>query len=793
VIAPRWRKVWRDLGEGGLGRSALVVAALAAGMFGVAMILTSYSIMGRTLSTMYASTRPAAAVLEANGLDDAMVDSVRRVAGVADAELRGVIRARLRVGEDQWIPLVLVVVRDFADLRVDRFDPEAGAWPPAAGEMLIERSALQVAKASIGDAITVKTAEGPARTLRIAGSVHAPGLPPAWMEHMVTGWVPWSSLMRGDSLAEDLAIRIRTAADPFDSAAVRVIADRAGARLAALGIAVDRIDLPSPRHPHADQMDTFRYLLGAFGALTFLLGAVLTANMIHALLIKQARQVGVMKALGARSGQIAGLYLAQVGVLATIALVIGLPLGAWAGLGYARFTAEMLNATLTQRLPDPWVIALEIAIGLGLPLLAALGPVVQASRRTVHQALTQDYGHRPFGARRLDAALARIGWLPRPLRLPLRTTFERRGRLALTVGMLAAGGAAFIAALNVDQAWKRVIADDFGGRRYDVMVRLAHPQPIAALAPIVASVPDVVRAEYWAAGAARLIGAVGEDDSVAVLAPDPGSTLLELPLIRGRWLRADDRGVAVVSQTTMARAPALRIGGPIRLGIGGREVTWTLVGVVREMGGSPLVYGPRADLLAASGNPGTAVRGVRVVTRRHDPASQTRAAGALERAFERAGMAVNGITPMIVNRRAIEDHLVIIVAALVLGASLVVLVGGLGLASTLALAVVERTREIGVLGAIGAGPRQLGRMIVFEAVVIGVLSWLVAILGSVPATLAIASATGRMFIRTPLAMTMSPFAIATWLVLVVALSAFVGLHPARRAARLEVREALAHE
>ena len=73
-------------------------------------------------------------------------------------------------------------------------------------------------------------------------------------------------------------------------------------------------------------MDTFRFLLGAFGALTFLLGAALTASTTHALLIKQARQVGVMKTIGASSGQIATLYLAQVAILATAALAIGMPL-----------------------------------------------------------------------------------------------------------------------------------------------------------------------------------------------------------------------------------------------------------------------------------------------------------------------------------------------------------------------------------------------------------------------------------------------------------------------------------
>ena len=81
-----------------------------------------------------------------------------------------------------------------------------------------------------------------------------------------------------------------------------------------------------------------------------------------------------------------------------------------------------------------------------------------------------------------------------------------------------------------------------------------------------------------------------------------------------------------------------------------------------------------------------------------------------------------GIQSLSDRRRAFLDHLVIIESALLFAAALVVLVGGLGLTSTLTLNVIERTREIGILGAIGATPRTIWRNIVFEGVVMGVLS-----------------------------------------------------------------------
>ena len=66
MIAPRWRKVFRDIAGTPL-RTSLAVAAMAAGAFGVSMILTSYSILTRELKTTYTDTRPASAILILEG------------------------------------------------------------------------------------------------------------------------------------------------------------------------------------------------------------------------------------------------------------------------------------------------------------------------------------------------------------------------------------------------------------------------------------------------------------------------------------------------------------------------------------------------------------------------------------------------------------------------------------------------------------------------------------------------------------------------------------------------------
>jgi putative ABC transport system permease protein len=782
VIAPRWRKVIRDIAGSPL-RTALAVAAMAAGAFGVSMILTSYSVLTRELKTTYSDTRPASAILILDGkVTDSVVNTARGVTGVADAEARPAIGGRLRIGNEQWIPLTLFVVRDFRNIRMDRV---TGATNIADDEILIEQSSLGIIHANIGDRVIVRTSDRGEHPLRIAGSVHAAGLPPGWMEHAATGFVTWSSLLRANAGVESQQLRIIVNGDRLDERHIRDVARRVERAINPEGLKVTRIDVPTPgRHPHAAQMDTFLFLLGAFGALTFALSTVLVANMIHALLVEQLRQAAIMKTLGASTTTIASLYLGQVSLLAVAALALGIPPGISAGRAYARFCASMLNATITNAMPPPWVIAAETVVGTAVPLLVALGPVWRVSRISIHEAFSNGAGLQAFGTRSFDRWLARRQRLPRPLMLSLRTAFHRRGRLVLTVATLAVGGAAFIAALNVSAAWTRTLEADARARRFDVQAGFERSYPIARVAQALATVPDVEHAEYWIEAGADL-----GDTRVSLVGPDLNSTLLALPLIAGRWLQRGDDAAVVINQSIAG----VHVGDELVLRIKGRAVRWRVAGIVKELAPHPNVYALPETILRATGQPRDMTGGVRIVTRRHEAASQVAASKAIERALDRAGILVGGIRALDDARQSFADHLVIIKSALIFAALLVVLVGGLGLTTTLTLNVIERTREIGILSAMGATPRTIAWGVVVEGVVMAVLSWCVAVVIAIPITFALDAATGQMFIRSALDFFMSPAAVAGWLLLAVILATLSSFHPARRAARLAIKEALSYE
>jgi putative ABC transport system permease protein len=112
---------------------------------------------------------------------------------------------------------------------------------------------------------------------------------------------------------------------------------------------------------------------------------------------------------------------------------------------------------------------------------------------------------------------------------------------------------------------------------------------------------------------------------------------------------------------------------------------------------------------------------------------------------------------------------------------------------TMGINVLERTREIGIMRAIGASSGAIGRIFIVEALCIGVLSWLLGVLLALPAAALLSYQVGVMFLQNPLTFSFSFLGVGIWLVLSALLSVAASLIPARNAARLSVREVLGYE
>jgi putative ABC transport system permease protein len=130
---------------------------------------------------------------------------------------------------------------------------------------------------------------------------------------------------------------------------------------------------------------------------------------------------------------------------------------------------------------------------------------------------------------------------------------------------------------------------------------------------------------------------------------------------------------------------------------------------------------------------------------------------------------------------------------LVFMAGLLALVGGMGLAGTMSLNVMERTREIGVLRAVGASNGAVRKIVLSEGVVVGLLGWALSAVISLPFGYLLTQVVSRAMFGAGVVYYIDPTGIWMWAVLVQVIAALSSLAPAQHAARLTVREVLAYE
>jgi len=144
-------------------------------------------------------------------------------------------------------------------------------------------------------------------------------------------------------------------------------------------------------------------------------------------------------------------------------------------------------------------------------------------------------------------------------------------------------------------------------------------------------------------------------------------------------------------------------------------------------------------------------------------------------------------------RQEIDSAFAIVVALLMIMTILLAIVGGLGLAGTMGLNVIERTREIGVMRAYGAKDNAIFRIVILEGLLIGILSWILAIGLSLPISVLLARSIGLSFLSYAMPASYSMGGILAWALMVVIISILASFLPALRAVRLTVREVLAYE
>ncbi|AHG89016.1 protein of unknown function DUF214 [Gemmatirosa kalamazoonensis] len=765
------------------GRAGLVVLAMTTGLAAVVCVAATNAILAREMRRGFAAITPASAILRTASFDTSLLAAVRRVPGVALADAGRTLVARTGADGDPRTVL-LYAAADWRRQRVNRVRAQTGAWPPPPGAVLLERAAVRVAALGTGAPLVVRVGTRAPVPLAVAGTVHDFSQAPAWQEGVVYGYVDAGTMAR---LADTTGLNeLRIVADrPADPSRIRDVATRIAALLAERGVRVRDVQIPTPgAHPHQGQMDALLGIQQAFAAVALLLAGALVVVLLGAMLVQHRPQIGAMKAVGASRRAIAGMYALWILVLAGCAESVALPLGVTAGRAYARFIAEMLNFDVTDaRVPAPLLAALVLA-GVALPLLVSVVPIVRAASITTREALS-------------DVAIARVtpgtptrAGGPRLVALGVANAMRVRGRFALVAGTVALGAAMCLAALDLGRSFQGTVAVTVASLGYDVAFAVSEARSPEEIAALVHALPGVASADAVPRVRALAADARDAQPNAFTVQAAMGRTPTSLVVQGGRWLSDADGRDVVANHAWLHDHPGYTVGDSIGLRIGGDSTRWRLVGEVREVMAGATLYAPRAALDAATaGAARTTI--VRVVAARHDSAAVRALMAAIGRTLDARGIVARGIVSLRDTERHRVDHVLVITRFLVALSGACIVVGGLGLGTLLSVGVLERSRELGVLRALGASRAHLVVLVVAEGAWVALVGWACGVVLSVPAAALLARAFGRTMLGTPLDLHLSAGSVPALAAVTAVVALLASALPAWRAATLPPRALLA--
>ncbi len=809
-MKPRWRKVFHDLFDNP-ARTLLVVFSIAVGVFSIGVIAGAYQIISNDMSISYAANQPANIEMRMTNFNDDTLASIRNQRTVNNAEARRVFNMRVRVpGTEKWTTLDVTAFESFEENTINLLKPIEGSTVPGKREVLLEMDALQTLNVGVGGLLEFQLPDGSTKTMPVVGIVQDTAAGAGDFLADPFAYITLDTLQAlGQPKLYNRAL-ITVSGDGDDPVHIREVGGALKDKIEKSGVSVIRARYSEThQHPLGSTINAVLGILLALGVLIVLLSSSLIANTLSALLNQHLRHIGVIKLVGGQRKQVFRMYITLIMSFGVIALAIAVPFGGLGAYGLAEFIASQLSFSLLGYRIVPVAFLVQIAVGLFVPLIAGLAPVLNGSRITVLKALSGDLAEDEVQFKDGEMRLSWFDWaqvkvtrllaargihIPRPFIISLRNTFRRKSRLALTLFTLTMGGAIFISVFNVRVSLHEYIGQIGKYFRADVTLDFDQSYRLQEIEREVMQVDGVLQVEGWQFSGGELMDDQGNVvENITLLAPPAESRLVQPILVEGRWLRPDDVRKMAVSEGLKKWYPDLKAGDSINMRINGRDEVWQVVGFFKFVAQEGILGYAPFEYISEMNDQVNRSFSYRIVTEQHDRAYQDVKAAELDKYMRDLGYKVRLAEAGSASLDTAVESLDILVVFLLIMAVLTAIVGSMGLTGTMGMNVLERTREIGITRAIGADDRAVMRTVIAEGVVIGVLSFVLAILLSIPFTYGLSTIVSLAIFQTPIDVVFTYLGYAIWLGLVLFLSTVASILPARNASRLTIREVLAYE
>ena len=796
-----WYKIWFDLWHNKT-RTFLAVLSIASGVFAVGAIFGMSDMLLKNMDeSHHAVLATHVNVRLASLVDRDTILSLKDVPGVEGVEPYNSVNILYKLHpEDEWRQGVIQMRDNFEQQKYELLQLRGGQWPAGRNEVGLERMAAQFLHVGIGDSIIFKINDKE-RVLPLTGLIRHPFVPPPQFMDLAFFFMNAEGIERlGIPRGKFSSFYMRVT--PYSSDHAKEVATAVKDKLAKQNIRIAGFSYEDPdKHWGRTYFDPMTMVQKLLAVICVVISAILVFNTISNLITQQTNQIGILKAIGGRTRTIVGMYLVSALVYGALAFIIALPLGAIVAYVLTKIFLNLFNIDFDQFQISKGAVILQGISAMAAPLLAGLPPVLKGAGITVRQAIASYGIGNDFHSGRIDRMVEGIGqrWLPSHYATALGNMFRHKGRLILTELVLIAAGSSFLMVMSLNTSLALTLDNFFARQRYDISIGFDHDQRADQVTAIAQSVEGVEKVEIRVAQQANLLveGQLVKEAGIGstVWGIPTGSDFLKPLIVAGRWFSPGDGRALVIARET-AEDNKIEVGDVVTLNLGtlGKD-KWQVVGLYEPVfvGGfaSDTIYAPEEALFRITKKYNQAELAL-IRTTAHDRAFTTKVTKNLKEAFELHNLKVSGSQTQ-ADLRATNEWQFSIPTSMMLALSVIVaVVGAIALMGVISIGVIERTKEIGVLRAIGARSHTILNIFVMEGVLQGLLSWLVAVPISILVSPTMANAMGHAMFGATLDYQYNWPAVLVWLGIVILIAISASILPARGATRISVRDSLAY-
>lgn len=659
-------------------------------------------------------------------LSAAQLDALSHLPDVAAVDASIVYATQMMVGSRTQD--VVVWGLDLADQPVDAVQLLAGRRP-GPGEVIADAANGRAADLTVtaGEQVDVRGRAGAQIPLRVSGT----GIDLAW-----------SPGANGSAVAvfyaTETTVRSIAGVSGVNYLAVRLVDNSQSARASAITAVRDYLTAQAGPTPFTalpitnGQGDwpgqfSFRQIISLFYILTVLAfgcALFLIASTMNTLVVEQAAEIAILKTLGGRRRQIAGIVLRSAALLGAAGAILGASLGIVIAYVLTKyFASTIVNVSVGFGVSVP-VVAASLVLGPALAVVASLPGLRRALRRPVAEGLS-GAAVGGYGAGRLDGLVARAHLLSSAARMGARNVLRRKRRSAVAIAQVAVAVGLAISVLAVGRSVTVAVSQIVAEFHYTIEVDAssdgqgfdARAVAIAAATPGVSQVEEVAENEVVYRGQTYQAYGLGSRSFYAYR------------LSAGRWFTAADAGAAlpaVVIGPGVERATGAAVGQTLSLDTADGSAKVRVIGIdTGQFDDGDLLYFPAAVLERLAGTPGVAnALWLKTASAGHAAIDEVTTAVADRLAADGYPVTTEEVYVEAAHNTATDNTIETVVEVLGL---LVVAISLMGLVSALTMSVIERNREIGVLRCLGARARHIRQVFGTEGVTLAVAGWVFGI------------------------------------------------------------------